>query len=97
MAFMASSEIPSVGYLASMAFSKSNEGVVAPKLISAMYSLSCFCSSSANLVALPMQTRSTPVARGSNVPACPTFRFLLPKYLQAANFIFLITSAEVHL
>ena len=24
-------------------------------------------------------TRRTPVARGSRVPACPTFRFFLPK------------------
>ena len=51
---------------------------------------------SARRVALPMHTMSTPVARGSRVPACPTFRFFLPKCLQAAHFSFLITSAEVH-
>ena len=55
------------------------------------------CSSSASLVALPMQTKRTPVARGSSVPACPTFRFFLPKCLQAAYFILRITSADVHL
>ena len=89
--------IPFTGKRASIAFSLSYEGVVAPKLTPARYCLGLRCSSSASLVALPMQTRRTPVARGSSVPACPTFRFFLPKCLQAANFIFLITSAEVHL
>ena len=54
-------------------------------------------SSSARRVAFPMQTRSTPVARGSNVPACPTFRFFLEKCLHAVHFSLRTTSAEVHL
>ena len=83
------------GKRASMPFSRSKEGVVAPKLTPATYSLSCFWSSSARLVAGPMHTSSTPVARGSRVPACPTFSFFFPKCLIAAYLILRITSAEV--
>ena len=68
---------------------------MAPKTRPATYSFSCACRLSAILVALPMQTSSTPVASGSSVPACPTFKCLLEKCLQAAHLTFRITSAEV--
>ena len=94
---MASAVICAYGNILSTSFSRSYDGVVAPKLMPATYSLSCDWSRSAIFVALPMHTSSIPVANGSSVPAWPTFRFFFPKCLIAAYFILRMTSAEVHL
>ena len=61
-----------------MPCSMSNDGVVAPKRSKATYSLVCAWNSSMRLVALPVHTMTTPVARGSSVPACPTLSFFAP-------------------
>ena len=64
-----SSVMWSVGYVLSIGFSRSKQGVVAPSCKVATYSLTCACSSSMRFVALPVQMTITPVANGSSVPA----------------------------
>ena len=68
----------STGYSASISVSKSKEGVVAPNLMVATYSLVWYWKLSISLVFLPVHRIITPVARGSKVPACPTLSFFTP-------------------
>jgi len=53
--------------------SKSSVAVVAPSFSVASYALGWSIIASHSFVALPTSTTSTPVAKGSSVPAWPTF------------------------
>ena len=80
-----------------MGCSRSKDGVVAPRAIVATYSLVSACNWSIRFVARPVQTIITPVARGSRVPAWPTFSFLTPRLRHSAHLTLPTKSNEVHL
>jgi len=73
----------------------SKEGVVLPKQNVAKYVFSRFCKSSIILVFFPVHIKSNPVAKGSNVPACPTLIFLILKVFLKLFLSFFTTSNEV--
>ena len=67
----------SEGKVASTGCSRSYEAVVSPKVNVPVYSFSCPWNVSICFVILPVHKIISPVANGSNVPACPTFLALL--------------------
>ena len=73
----------------------SKDGVVLPKQNVAKYVFSRFCKSSIILVFFPVQIKSNPVAKGSNVPAWPTLIFLILKVFLKSFLSFFTTSNEV--
>ncbi len=68
---------------------RSSVSVATPSLRRARYSFSNFISSETRLVAAPKQSIRTPSAKGSRVPACPTFRIFV------RDRIFFTTSNDV--